>query len=127
MILLQVPGETSGLTDEVRQQHVAIGQHESKLKAVMDHNVKLREQHEKNNGLSEKFRKSMENERCLSNRFQAKKSKAHNQKLEIRKLQDQLKQAPKKKTQIASLNSSQTSLPRHWALYLVSPTNCRDV
>jgi hypothetical protein len=47
----------SGLTDEVRQQQVAIGQHESNLKAVMDQNVELREQHEKNNGLSEKFRK----------------------------------------------------------------------
>jgi DNA uptake protein ComE-like DNA-binding protein len=43
----------------------------------------------------------MGNERCLSNKFQAKKLKAHNQKLEIRKLQDQLKQASKKKTQIA--------------------------
>jgi hypothetical protein len=34
---------------------VAIGQHESNLKAVMDQNVELREQQEKNNGLSEKF------------------------------------------------------------------------
>jgi subtilase family serine protease len=47
----------SRLTDEVRQQQVAIGQHESNLKAVMDQNVDLREQQEKNNGLSEKFRK----------------------------------------------------------------------
>jgi hypothetical protein len=47
----------SRLTDEVRQQQVAIGQHESNLKAVMDQNVELREQHEKNNGPSEKFRK----------------------------------------------------------------------
>jgi hypothetical protein len=38
----------------------------------------------------------MENKHCLSNKFQAKESKAHNQKLEIRKLQDQLKQASKK-------------------------------
>jgi chromosome segregation ATPase len=95
----------SRLTDEVRQQQVAIGQHESNLKAVMDQNVelrnRLREQQEKNNALSEKFRRSMENERCLSNKFQTKKSKAHNQKLEIKKLQDQLKQASKKKTQIA--------------------------
>jgi hypothetical protein len=43
----------------------------------------------------------MENECCLSNKFQAKKSKAHNQKLEIKKLQDQLKQASKK-AQIAA-------------------------
>jgi uncharacterized protein YcaQ len=45
------------LTDDVRQQQVAIGQHEGNLKAVMDQNVELREQQEKNNGLSEKFRK----------------------------------------------------------------------
>jgi hypothetical protein len=51
------PETRSRLTGEVRQQHVAIGQHESNLKAVMDQNVDLREQHEKNNGLSEKFRK----------------------------------------------------------------------
>jgi predicted nucleic acid-binding Zn-ribbon protein len=45
----------------------------------------------------------MEHERCLSNKFQAKKSNAHNQKFEITKLQDHLKQASKKKkkTQIA--------------------------
>jgi hypothetical protein len=36
---------------------VAIGQHESNLKAVMDQNVELRERHEKNNAWSEKFRK----------------------------------------------------------------------
>jgi hypothetical protein len=36
---------------------VAIGQHESNLRAVMDQNVELREQQEKNKGLSEKFRK----------------------------------------------------------------------
>jgi hypothetical protein len=36
---------------------VAIGQHESNLKGVMDQNVDLREQRETNNGLSEKFRK----------------------------------------------------------------------
>jgi hypothetical protein len=41
----------SRLTDEVRQQQVDIGQHESNLKAVMDQNVDLREQQEKNNGL----------------------------------------------------------------------------
>jgi hypothetical protein len=45
------------LTDEVRQQQMVIGQRESNLKAVVDQNVELREQHEKNNGLSEKFRK----------------------------------------------------------------------
>jgi hypothetical protein len=44
----------------------------------------------------------MENERCLSNKFQTKKWKAHSQKPEIRKLQDQLKQASKK-IQIAVL------------------------
>jgi subtilase family serine protease len=36
---------------------VAIGQHENNLKAVMDKNRELREQDEKNNGQSEKFRK----------------------------------------------------------------------
>jgi hypothetical protein len=36
---------------------VAIEQQESNLKAVMDQNVELREQHEKNNGLSERFSK----------------------------------------------------------------------
>jgi type II secretory pathway component PulF len=45
----------SRLTDEVRQQQVAIGQHESNLEAVMDQNVDLWEQQEKNNGLSEKL------------------------------------------------------------------------
>jgi hypothetical protein len=45
------------LTDEVRQQQVAVGQHESNLKAVMEQNADLRGQKEKNNGLSEKFRK----------------------------------------------------------------------
>jgi hypothetical protein len=55
----------SPLTDEVRRQQVAIEQHESNLKAVMDQNVELREQQEKNNGLSEKFKKSVEDERCL--------------------------------------------------------------
>jgi hypothetical protein len=47
----------SQLTDEVRQRQVAIGQHESNLKAAMDENVELWERQEKNNGLSEKFRK----------------------------------------------------------------------
>jgi hypothetical protein len=42
----------------------------------------------------------MENERCLSDKFQAKKWKAHDQKPEIRKLQNQLKQVSKE-TQIA--------------------------
>jgi type II secretory pathway component PulF len=51
------PEARSGFTDKVRQQQVAIGQHESNLKAVMDQNAELREQQEKNNGLSEKFRK----------------------------------------------------------------------
>jgi hypothetical protein len=36
---------------------VATGQHESNLKAVMDQNVELREQQERNNALPEKFRK----------------------------------------------------------------------
>jgi hypothetical protein len=36
---------------------MAIGQQESNLKAVMDQNVNLREQQEKNNDLSEKFGK----------------------------------------------------------------------
>jgi hypothetical protein len=36
---------------------LAIGQHASNLKAVMDQNVELLEQQEKNSGLSEKFRK----------------------------------------------------------------------
>jgi hypothetical protein len=51
------PEARSGLADEVRQQQVAIGQHETNLKAVMDQNVELREQHKKSNGPSEKFRK----------------------------------------------------------------------
>jgi hypothetical protein len=59
------PEARSRLTDEVRQWQLAIGQHESNLNVVMDQNVELRKQHEKNNGLSEKFRRSMENERCL--------------------------------------------------------------
>jgi chromosome segregation ATPase len=95
----------SRLRDEIQQQHIAIGQYESNVKAVMDQNVELRnrlaEQQRKNDAISEKFSKSMENERRLSNMFHAKKSKAHNQKLEIRELRDQLKQASKKKTQIA--------------------------
>jgi hypothetical protein len=44
---------------------VAIGQHESNLKALMDQNVELREQQEKNNGLSEKFKKSMNRQHRL--------------------------------------------------------------
>jgi DNA-binding protein H-NS len=55
----------SQLTDEVRQQQVTIGQHESSLKAVMDQNVELREQQEKNNAPSEKFRKSMSRRHSL--------------------------------------------------------------
>jgi LmbE family N-acetylglucosaminyl deacetylase len=51
------PEARSQLTDEVRQQEVAIRQHKSNLKAVMDQNVELREQQNKNNGPSEKFRK----------------------------------------------------------------------
>jgi ABC-type histidine transport system ATPase subunit len=43
------------LTDEVRQQQVAIWQHESNLKAVMDQKVELRGPQEKNNEPSEKF------------------------------------------------------------------------
>jgi hypothetical protein len=47
----------SRLTDEIRQQQVAIGAHESNLKAVMDQNVDLPEQQEKSSGLPDKFRK----------------------------------------------------------------------
>jgi hypothetical protein len=38
----------------------------------------------------------MENDSCFTNKFRVKKSKAHIQKPEIKKLQDQLKQASKK-------------------------------
>jgi hypothetical protein len=45
----------------------------------------------------------MENERCIGDQFQAQKSNPHNQKLEIKKLSDQLKQESKRKrkTQVA--------------------------
>jgi chromosome segregation ATPase len=93
------------LRDEVQQQKGAIDQYENNVKVMMNQNLELRtrldEKQRKLDAISEKFSKSMENERRLSNKFHAKKSKAHNRKIEIRELQDQIKQAAKKKTQIA--------------------------
>lgn len=93
------------LKDDVKQRDAGLEQLQNSLECVMNQNVDLRErlrmQQMKTDEIAQKLSKSMESERRSNNKFQAKKTKAHNYKLQIKELEERVQQLGKKKTHIA--------------------------
>ena len=93
------------LKDDVKQRDAGLAQLQGSLECVMNQNVDLRErlrmQQIKTDEIAQKLSKSMENERKSNNKFQAKKTKAHNLKIRIKELEERVQKLGKKKTHIA--------------------------